>query len=243
MGSISVTQSCLLLSDIHLQHPAEPAARWFGDEIAEATQRQSQIFILGDLFEAWIGDDAPGEIGQWVGEKISLAKDAGCPIYFLHGNRDFLLGQDYAERYGMQILNGPSIVQMRQGPTLLLHGDELCTDDFKYQAFRQQVRNKDWQKAFLSQSIAERIKQAQAARAASSEHTQNVKEEIMDVNEEAVQRMFSHFGVRHMIHGHTHRPALHRYSHQQGERTRLVLGDWYQQAAPYWLDEEVVLTS
>lgn len=235
-----MTPRCLLVSDLHLQHPDEPAASWFADELKVAADQRAQVVILGDLFEAWIGDDAAGPIGEWVGERLLRLHQQGCAVYFLHGNRDFLLGSSYAEHYGIKLLPGPTVVQLSQGLTLLLHGDELCTDDFQYQAFRQQVRNKKWQKEFLSQPVAERLKQAAQARKESTEHTQNSAMEIMDVNDDAVNRMFDHFGVRHMIHGHTHRPALHRYSHSMGERTRLVLGDWYQQAAPHWLNEPMI---
>lgn len=230
---------CLLLSDLHLQHPTEPAAGWFAEVLAEAKKRSAQVFILGDLFEAWIGDDAPGAIGDWVAQQLSALSEHGCPLYYLHGNRDFLLGSTYAKRCGMKILMGPIVVQSRQGPTLLLHGDELCTDDFAYQQFRQQVRDQDWQQQFLSQPLEQRLAQAAQARAASQAHTTTAASEIMDVNNDAVARMFRHFQVRHMIHGHTHRPALHRYQHQQGEQTRLVLGDWYRQPAPHWLNEHL----
>ena len=231
----------LLLSDLHLRSPDEPAAAWFAAELTRAREQAAQVFILGDLFEAWIGDDAPGPVGQWVCKIIKRLHSHGLQVYYRHGNRDVLLGRDYAQRCGMRILPGPTVVQLRQGPTLLLHGDELCTDDFAYQRFRRQVRDSAWQRQFLSLPVDERLRQARQARAASHQHTQQAAQEIMDVNQDAVARMFDHFGVRHMIHGHTHRPALHRYAHSHGERTRLVLGDWYQQPAPYWLDDTVVI--
>ncbi|GAB4192402.1 MAG: UDP-2,3-diacylglucosamine diphosphatase [Wenzhouxiangellaceae bacterium] len=233
----SARHGCLFLSDLHLQDPAEPAARWFAEVLDQARQRVAQIFILGDLFEAWIGDDAPGAVGDWVAAQLAPLAGDGIALYFMHGNRDFLVGEDYARRCGMRLLPGPVQIMLRQGPCLILHGDELCTDDQRYQAFRQQVRQDAWQQAFLDQPVSERLRQASAARDASREHTRASTTEIMDVNEDAVRQMFDHHGVRQMIHGHTHRPALHRYADRHDERTRLVLGDWGEAPAPHWLDE------
>jgi UDP-2,3-diacylglucosamine hydrolase len=238
-----VTTKCLLISDLHLNHPEEKAAIWLQEELQRVYEQRAQLFILGDLFEAWIGDDAATPVGQWLQQQLGVLASADIPMYFLHGNRDFLVGTQFLESCGVQLLTGPTVVNMQQGPTLLLHGDELCTDDVAYQQFRQQVRNPLWQQQFLSQPISERIRQAQEARAASKEHTSQAAESIMDVNEQAVVAMFEQYQVQHMIHGHTHRPNLHRYGAPDGsqdhEKTRLVLGDWYRAAAPHWLDERI----
>lgn len=234
-----MTAQCLLISDLHLNHPDEAAVSWLQNELKLVLERQAQLFILGDLFEAWIGDDAATPIGLWLQQQLQPLASAGIAMYFLHGNRDFLVGTQFLESCGVQLLPGPTVVNFSQGPTLLLHGDELCTDDLPYQQFRQQVRNPQWQQQFLSQPVKERLRQAQQARAASKAHTSQAAESIMDVNEQAVTEMFKRYDVQHMIHGHTHRPKLHRYPTATGERTRLVLGDWYQQAAPHWLAESL----
>jgi UDP-2,3-diacylglucosamine hydrolase len=152
-------------------------------------------------------------------------------VYFMHGNRDFLLGQRYAARCGMRILPDPSVINLFGQPALLLHGDTLCTDDVAYQGFRAQVRDPAWQANFLRQPIDRRRAFAEQARAASRQHQATAASAIMDVNPGEVERVLRRFGVRRMIHGHTHRPAVHRVELDGAEAERIVLGDWYAQGS------------
>jgi UDP-2,3-diacylglucosamine hydrolase len=187
-----------------------------------------ELYILGDLFEAWIGDDAVSKTARRVADAIKVLVSSGTTCHFMHGNRDFLLGEDYASQAGLTLLPETTVVDLYGTPTLLLHGDTLCTDDVEYQAFRQQSRNPAWQAGILSLSIEERIKLARNARDASKAHTGSTAMSIMDVNEGAVIKAFSEHGVHRMIHGHTHRPAIHQHRLDTGhDGERIVLADWY----------------
>ena len=158
---------------------------------------------------------------------LRAVADGGVPIAFTHGNRDFLLGERYAEAAGMTLLPEEQVVDLYVAPTLLLHGDTLCTDDVAYQQVRKMLRNPDWQAEFLKKTPQERVEAALQAREMSAEHKDGVSMDIMDVNADAVDAALARHGVRHMIHGHTHRPAVHEAATHQ----RIVLGDWYDQGS------------
>jgi len=158
-------------------------------------------------------------------------RDSGVPIYFMHGNRDFLLGAEYAKRAGMELLADPTIVELDGERTLLMHGDTLCTDDVEYQKFRGLVRNPAWQQQFLAKPLAERRAFAAQARGESRKQTAMKAAEIMDVNQGAVESAMRTHGVRRLIHGHTHRPATHRFDLDGQAAERIVLGDWYEQSS------------
>ena len=186
------------------------------------------VYILGDLFEYWIGDDAVTPTASAVAEATSRLAAQGVKIGFQHGNRDFLLGERYALQAGFELLPETRVVDLYGTPTLLLHGDSLCTDDHEYQAFRAQSRSKEWQAAVLAMTVEERIAMAKNARESSEQHKGATAMSIMDVNEDAVQRAFAEFDVTRMIHGHTHRPATHEHELPGGVTgTRIVLADWY----------------
>jgi UDP-2,3-diacylglucosamine hydrolase len=220
--------SSLFLSDLHLEDGRPETARLLDSFLAGPARRAAAVYILGDLFEYWIGDDAvPGTARELAKATAELSR-TGIPVYFIHGNRDFLLGEDYARQAGMTLLPETAVVELHGQPTLILHGDTLCTDDVEYQAFRRQVRDPAWQAAALALSVEERIAMARSARDASMAHTGSTDLEIMDVNEQAVQEAFRTHGVSRMIHGHTHRPAVHRHLLADGtEAERIVLADWY----------------
>lgn len=218
----------LFISDLHLEDSRPAMTRLLLDFLAGQAREADALYILGDLFEYWIGDDALTETARQVSRGIRGLAESNVDCYFMHGNRDFLLGEGYAERSGLKVLPESIVVNLYGTPTLLLHGDTLCTDDLEYQAFRRQVRDPAWQAVFLSRSVEERLAIAQQARDASKQHTSSATMEIMDVNKAAVQEAFSQQGVRHMIHGHTHRPATHRHELKNGgTATRIVLADWY----------------
>lgn len=228
----------LFISDLHLDAERPEITGLFGEFLEREARAADALYILGDLFEAWVGDDDPSEAGAVVASKLKALSDTGVPVYFIHGNRDFLLGNAYARRAGMTILPDPAVILLRGTPTLIGHGDLLCTDDVAYQQFRTQTRDPRWQAQFLSQSLAARMAFAAQARAASEARFGELKasgmsETITDVSSEAVANTFSRYGIRHMIHGHTHRPAIHN---DPDSCTRIVLGDWYTQGSVLRVD-------
>ena len=162
---------------------------------------------------------------------LKALSEAGVPVYLMRGNRDFLYGPRMAERCGATLLPDPCVVDLHGTPTLLMHGDLLCTDDTAYQAFRRQVRDPAWQQNFLAQPLAARQAFAAQARAASREHQQGASESIMDVTPAAVAETMARFGVSRLIHGHTHRPAMHALLVDERPAQRIVLGDWYDQGS------------
>lgn len=222
----------LFISDLHLQDSGSEGARWLSAFLSGPARRADAVYILGDLFEFWIGDDAVAPVAAEVAQETSQLVAAGVPCYFVHGNRDFLLGQDYAALAGLQLLPEEVVVELHGRRTLLLHGDTLCTDDAEYQAFRRQSRDPAWQAAVLGRSVEERLQMARAARDASMKHTGAAATEIMDVNEASVVDAFRRHAVSQMIHGHTHRPATHRHDLGDGSfGERIVLADWYDAAS------------
>lgn len=227
----------LFISDLHLD-PERPAiTELFGRFVDEEARGADALYILGDLFEAWVGDDDPSETGGFVAGKLRSLRDAGVPVRFIRGNRDFLLGEEYAHRAGMEILPDPAVVMLYGKPTLLMHGDLLCSDDTAYQQFRAQTRDPTWQAQFLSQTLAARLAFAQQARAASKAHqsglqAQGAMEAITDAAPATVEDTFARYGIDRIIHGHTHRPKVH----DTAGGTRIVLGDWYDQGSVLRVD-------
>ena len=217
-----MNEEYLFISDCHLD-PGRPEIstallRFLRERAADA----SRLYVLGDLFEVWLGDDDPAdEHAEVISAMQSLARR--CELYFMRGNRDFLLGERFAERIGMTLLDEPHSLQLDQSSVALLHGDVLCTDDHDYQRFRTMVRNPAWIAAALAKPLAERRQLAAQLRADSQAAMSGKRNEIMDVNAEAVQHCFRANSVDIIIHGHTHRPATHRYA---ADCKRIVLGDW-----------------
>jgi UDP-2,3-diacylglucosamine hydrolase len=218
----------LFISDLHLD-PERPAVTdLFLDFIDNRAIRSEALYILGDLFEAWIGDDDTGGMNEAVCNGLRMCAAAGTPVFIMHGNRDFLLGAAFAERCACTLLDDPTRINLYGIPTLLMHGDMLCTDDTEYLRFRETVRNPLWQQALLSKSLDERRHMAQEMRASSREQTRGKAESIMDVNHEAVVRVMTEYHVQRLIHGHTHRPAFHDLNVAGHPAKRIVLGDWYE---------------
>ncbi len=234
----------LFIADLHLSGERPNIIRLFQTFLKEEASQAEALYILGDLFEAWLGDDAVQPDMLDVLADIKHLTENGVPVYVMVGNRDFLLGTVFEKMTGCTLLPDPSIINLYGTDTLLMHGDTLCTDDVDYQAFRKQVRNPQWQKAVLAKPIEERIKIAREARAESRARTAEKSEEIMDVNAQAVAGAFREQGVSRMIHGHTHRPAVHEICVDNQAATRIVLGDWYAQASVLRVSaDNITLTS
>ena len=235
----------LFISDLHLDAERPAVTELFGAFMQREAAQADALYILGDLFEAWVGDDDPSETGAYVATRIREVADAGVPVFFIRGNRDFLLGDAFARRAGMRILPDPAVVMLYGKPTLLMHGDLLCTGDTAYQAFRAQTRNPLWQAQFLAQSLAARLAFAAQARAASAAHQGGMKqndktqfETLTDVAPATVEATFAQFGIDTMIHGHTHRPAIHELIVGDRACRRIVLGDWYEQGSVLRVEPE-----
>ena len=221
----------LFISDLHLDASRPAITRLFLAFVENEASKADALYILGDLFEAWIGDDASDEVGDAVADALARLHDRGVPCFYIHGNRDFLLGDAYARRARMTLLPDPSVVEIGGDNILLMHGDTLCIDDAPYQAFRKQAHDPAWQRAFLARPVAERRAFAEHARAESQRYTKSVADAITDVNADAVHRALQDFCVRRLVHGHTHRPARHPLSIDAEEAERIVLGDWYEQGS------------
>jgi UDP-2,3-diacylglucosamine hydrolase len=226
------------ISDLHLD-PARPALTdILLRALAGPLRAAGHLYILGDLFEAWVGDDGADAMATAVAEGLQTLSGSGVPISFLCGNRDFLLGADYARRCGMRRLPDPCVVEIDGGPTLLSHGDALCSGDIAYQAFRRQVRDPDWQAGFLAQPLAARQAYAAQARRASAAHQLEMDTAIADVDPAAVGELLARFGIGRLIHGHTHRPAEHRFSVGGRDCERLVLSDWRSEGEALLVDQQ-----
>lgn len=230
-----MSERLLFISDLHLEDSRPDITATLLQFLNQETGRCQALYILGDLFEVWIGDDAWEPLAHRVAAALSAFAAAGAQVYLMHGNRDFLLGEEFATACGARLLPDPSVIATALGPLLLSHGDVLCTDDVDYQQFRRQVRDPAWQQAFLARALSERRAFAEQARQQSRQATAGKNADIMDVNAEAVQRFLIDHQQLHLLHGHTHRPDFHRLQLPQAvqgetEAWRLVLGDWDQQA-------------
>ncbi len=221
----------LFVSDLHLDPTRPEATEQFLAFLATQAAEAEALYILGDLFEAWIGDDDPEPEKHRVLAAIRTLTDGGQTCYFMRGNRDFLVGEEFSRETGCKLLEDPTIVDLYGERVLLMHGDTLCTDDTSYQEFRSMVRNPAWQSEFLAMSIPERLTMAEQARAKSREHVKATADTIMDVNSAAVLETMKQHGVHSLLHGHTHRPAVHELIIDGQAASRIVLGDWYEQGS------------
>jgi len=221
----------LFISDIHLDDRRPETTALLLSFLQREAVAADALYILGDLFEYWLGDDVQTNCAIALGKALASLNEQDVPCYFMHGNRDFLLKHAYADTAGLTLLPDEYVADLYGEPVLLMHGDSLCTDDVPYQQFRQMVRDPVWQQSFLAKAPAERLQVALKARDASAEHKESVGMGIMDVNAEQVQAAFKRHGVRRMIHGHTHRPDIHNLIIGDHLSQRIVLGDWYTQGS------------
>lgn len=221
----------LFISDLHLEESRPDITNALLNFLHRIRGNCDALYILGDLFEIWIGDDEITELNKVVAQALSELANADSDIFLMHGNRDFLIGSEFASRCGASIISEPHIVASGDAQYLLLHGDSLCTDDVEYQNFRRMVREEAWQQQFLSQPLEQRREFARQAREQSRAATAGKDMGIMDVNPHAVQQLLQDTEQVSLIHGHTHRPARHKIKLAssiggQQEASRLVLGDW-----------------
>lgn len=212
---------CLFISDLHLDAARPELTAALASFLAENRDCEA-LYVLGDLFEAWVGDDDDSPLAAEVQLQFREFSRAGPTLYFMRGNRDFLLGESFCAGAGGVLLPDPTVVALHGRRTLLLHGDSLCTADQEYQRFRAMAQDPAWQTELLNHSLADRRRLARELRQMSREATSNKAEDIMDVTASEVTRVMQHHGVDCLIHGHTHRPARHHTP--CGERW--VLGDW-----------------
>ncbi len=218
----------LFISDLHLD-PKRPEMlalfTRFADEVASKADR---LYILGDFLEIWWGDDEPAEYYQGIFDALSkLVTVHNTEVFMMHGNRDFMMGEELAKRCHFKLIHEPYPITINGKKALLIHGDSLCTDDIEYQKFRQMVRNPLWQQQILSKTLEERYALAHSIRDQSKTDTSLKAEAIMDVNDTATRQLFIDEDIEILIHGHTHRPAFHELIVNNKPVQRIVLGDWY----------------
>lgn len=222
----------LFISDLHLDGSRPEITKLFLEFLEREAAKASALYILGDFFEVWIGDDDDDPHHGQVMTALKALADKGVPVHLMHGNRDFLMGRTFAERAGVQLLTDPTVIDLGGSPTLLMHGDTLCTEDVGYQRVRRFMRNGLVQGIYLALPLSLRRRIAAYARDRSRSDTAAKPEYIMDVNQQAVESVMAKHGVARLIHGHTHRPAVHRFKSADGEAMeRIVLGDWYEQSS------------
>ena len=218
--------STLFISDLHLDANLPELTELFVHFMREQAPTADALYILGDLFEAWVGDDDDREGTQLFINELRVLSDKGIPLYIMSGNRDFLFSDGFVKRTGCQLLSDPVVINLYGIPTLLMHGDSLCTDDVQHQESRSMLRSDGWKSRFLSQPLRDRIQQAQEYRSMSRKHLKDAPDAIMDVNAEAVVEAMQQYDVLQLIHGHTHRPDMHSLNINGQDAKRIVLGDW-----------------
>ena len=225
----------VLISDLHLEEARPDLASFFEELVSVLSGRIDTLYILGDFFESWIGDDGAGDFESAIADSLRHLRDSGTAIRLMHGNRDFLIGQQWLDTFGGELLEDPVSTTIAGTPVTLMHGDSLCTDDVQYMKFRATARSPQWQQQILAMPIAQRRQLAQALRGASKESQTMKSAEIMDANAQAILDAFMRHGTPWIIHGHTHRPAIHSYTVDGNSVFRMVLGDWSDHTHIGWL--------
>lgn len=216
----------LFISDLHLSPASSQQIKLFLNFCETQTIKADALYILGDFFEAYLGDD---EKSEFHASLIQALKNVSSriPVYFMRGNRDFLVGKKFLKQTGCQLLTDPTVIDLYGHPTLLMHGDTLCTDDKDYLRFRTRTQNIFYQKMVLACPLFVRQKMAQGLRKRSMQHTSSVKKEIMDTNPQEISRVMKEHDVLQLIHGHTHRPCMENFELEGKNACKIVLGDWH----------------
>ena len=230
--------STLFISDLHLEAARPEIGEQFVAFLEGKARTADALYILGDLFEYWIGDDDPDPYFAKMKTALRDLVDSGVAVSFMHGNRDFMIGPRFATETGVQLLDDQRRLVLYDTSVLLCHGDALCTDDVEYQKVRAMTRNPEWQAMMMAKTLDERRAFAAQSRQASMAHGAQSADAIMDVNHDAVVATMREHGVDVLLHGHTHRPAVHPM-HVDGRMShRIVLGDWYEQGSVVEWDED-----
>ena len=230
----------LFISDLHLCEQAPHIEALFHQFMEQTAPKADELYVLGDLFEAWIGDDSLDPLAERVIAAFKQYSSQGGKLYFMHGNRDFLLGEVFVNATGGQLLNDPYSLVLAGQSSLLMHGDSLCTQDEDYIAFRNLVRDPKWQQQFLLLSINERINIAKDIRSQSKERGKTLAEQISDVTPSEVLSIMQQKQVTLLIHGHTHRQARHNLSIDEIQCERIVLGDWGETGSVLSISEKTI---
>lgn len=221
----------LFVSDIHISEKNPEIGEQFIDFLEKQARQSEALYILGDLFDYWLGDDDPNPEYKKIKSALTQYTNKEIPTYFMHGNRDFLIGGSFANETGIKIISDPSIIELYGEKILISHGDMFCVDDIAYQSGRKLTRSPNWQKMILAKSLKERKAFAYKAREKSSKHIQEANEILMDVNQGEINKTFKKYGLNQIIHGHTHKPAIHNSVIKGESYKRIVLGDWYEQGS------------
>ena len=225
-----MSNQTIFVSDIHLCESRPSITDAFINFLNKINNQVDALYILGDLFEYWIGDDSKQH--KNVIEALKELTDRHIQVFLMHGNRDFLIGSGFEKKTGAILLNDPTLIEIYGKRVLLGHGDILCTDDIEYQSFRDKIRSESWKNEFLKKSLSERITVANEFRKESELNKKNKSQEIMDVNNDEVNRTLIRFNYPDFfIHGHTHRPHCHSITLDGHQMQRIVLGDWYEQGS------------
>ncbi len=224
-------QETLFVSDIHLDAKRSAVVDLFNQFLLQRALHADALYILGDLFEYWIGDDAPYQEYQDTFNALKRVTENNVSVYFLHGNRDFLVAQRFAEQTGVRLISEEYVATIYDQTILLMHGDTLCTDDTAYQNFRKKTHNKFLQWLVLLLPVKTRLNLAEKLRNTSTQAVAEKPADIMDVNQHAVEAALTRNKTTQLIHGHTHRPGIHEFSLNKQSYKRTVLGDWYTQGS------------
>lgn len=237
MLPVSIFMATLFIADLHLSVDEPAISACFFDFLATEAVTADALYILGDLFEFWIGDDDPKPLYKQVARALKTLSEQGVPIYFIHGNRDFMVGNVFAKQAGVTLLPDAKLIDLYGTPTLIMHGDTLCTQDEAYQRYRKKVHNKPLQWLFRRLPLSIRQNIGNKIRQNSHEETPQKKAEITDVCQTAIDEQMRHFHATRLIHGHTHKPTIHPFTLDGQALERIVLGDWYQQGSVLVCDE------
>ncbi|TNE70980.1 MAG: UDP-2,3-diacylglucosamine diphosphatase [Gammaproteobacteria bacterium] len=224
----------LFISDLHLEESRPDITEAFLSFLKQKASGVEQLYILGDFFEAWIGDDEKTPLQERIAEALREVSAGGTEIFLMHGNRDFLIGEAFCNRAGATLLADPTVIDLYGTPTLLMHGDSLCTADVEYQKFRASMRNPQMIQMMLARPLEDRQQMARQLREISMAKNQGKAETIMDVTPEEVVKEMEKHSVQRLIHGHTHRPAIHELNANGQQAWRIVLGDWDRNV--WWLE-------
>ncbi|MEJ2140767.1 MAG: UDP-2,3-diacylglucosamine diphosphatase [Gammaproteobacteria bacterium] len=226
------------ISDLHLSAEQPALTTLFTHYLQHQATEADALFVLGDMFEVWLGDDMILPEYQPAIDAINELTARGIPVYVMYGNRDFLMREQFEQLTGAQLINDPTVIDLYGIATLIMHGDTLCIDDIEYQEFRKIVRNPEWQNEFLSKTTSERLAIAREYREKSKAATKNKNDDIMDVNQQEVEQVMRKYQVTRLIHGHTHRPGTHHFRLDNNDVCRIVLADWNKSGSYLVCDEQ-----